>query len=176
MKKITISPKIIITVSLIVCFVIGYFVGREHVKYTLRKTVTEAFRPLSEMDSGDKPKIAGMAIQQEKRDYLQYIQIYDLEYAEYKSLGDLNRRIKGKLKNNGDKTLKKVVIQFTFLDKDMKPIFEDVDEVYIFQDWEFRPIKPNYIAEIYYSGDDVPEEWSGKFEYEIIDITFWKDE
>ena len=178
MKKIAISPKILIIVSLIGCFVIGYFAGREHVKYTLRKSIKEAFKIPPKIDLEDKPKISGTEkakIDQEKRDYLKYIKIYDLEYVEYESLGTKERRIKGKLQNIGNRALEEVIIKFTFLDKDMKPIFEDTDSTIIFKDWKRHPIKPNFITDIYYSGDDVPDEWSGKFEYKIIDIIFWEE-
>ena len=178
MKKIAISPKILIIVSLIGCFVIGYFVGREHVKYTLRKSIKEVFRPSQEINLGDKPKISGAEkakIDQEKRDYIKHIRIYNLEYFEYESLGRIKRGVEGKLQNIGDRSLKEVVINFTFLDKDMKPIFENEDNVFILKDWDKHPIKPNYITDIYYSSDDVPNECSGKFEYKITDIIFWEE-
>ena len=178
MQKLVISLKTIIIVSLIVSFIAGYFVGREHIRYTLTKTLKEAFIPSREIDLEDKPKISGAEkakIEQDKRDYLQYIKIYDLEYYESRTFGTINRRIKGKLQNIGNRPLKEVVINFTFLDKDMKPIFEDIVNGYIFKDMKRHPIKPNYITDIYYSGDDVPDEWSGKFEYKIADIIFWEE-
>lgn len=178
MKKIAISPKIIIAVSLIGCFVIGYFVGREHVKYTLRKSIKEVFRPSQEINLGDKPKISGAEkakIDQEKRDYIKHIRIYNLEYFEYESLARIKRGVEGKLQNIGDRSLKEVVVNFTFLDKEMKPIFEDINKVLIFKGTNRAPIKPNYITDIFYSSNDVPEECSGKFEYKIIDISFWEE-
>lgn len=75
------------------------------------------------------------------------------------------RRHIGKIQNTGERAVDSVRIRVIYFDKNEKPVFE-----------QFVPIgttlKPNFIQEFQFGGIEVPADWSGKVDYEIMEFRF----
>lgn len=75
------------------------------------------------------------------------------------------RRHIGKIQNTGERVIDSVRIRVIYFDKNEKPIFE-----------QFVPInttlKANFIQEFQFGGLEVPADWSGKVDYEIMEFRF----
>jgi hypothetical protein len=174
---------------LIVALVFGYFVGREHVKYQIRKAVESAFSSLSDglnKASGElagegqgKAVTRGDATKAKVEAYLPYLKLSELAAAyEEDPLDGRVAVVRGKLKNTGTKTLTEVEITAYFMDKSGQRIYEEtylpvsVDAISFEGDTE-KPLKPGYIREFGFKAENCPKEWnSGTVECAITAIKF----
>lgn len=127
------------------------------------------------------PAAATVDLAREKLDYIQsHIQIYAIQSRYYESV--LDGKLPGvefKIKNTGDKTLKRIEVTVYFLDAAGKPIAEE--NYYPVSSGTYSgghdPLKPGYIWQIesgkFYSAKAVPSEWSeGKVTVKIANIEF----
>lgn len=79
------------------------------------------------------------------------------------------RRYIGKIQNIGERELAYVRISITYLDKEGKAIFEQFVSV-------SAALKPHFIQEFQFGGLEVPADWSGKVDHEIVEFRFAGDE
>jgi hypothetical protein len=109
----------------------------------------------------------------EKQTYIGKIKITKLKVAK-SFLGGLG--VFGELKNLGNRSLKEVEITIYFLDKNGKPIFEEVHYPVLVSEYSFgdinKPLKLNYTRKFGYSTNDVPSDWAKKVRAKITNIEF----
>lgn len=110
------------------------------------------------------------------------LRLYEFEAKYFDSL--LDGRVPGvtfKIKNEGDRTIKRLTVKVVFFDAADKPIAEElyypVNVGAITMGNEDKPLRPNYIwqqeADSFYMAKMVPSEWSvGKASATITDIDF----
>jgi hypothetical protein len=119
----------------------------------------------------------------EKQTYFNKVVLYDLKAKYYETL--LEGRLPGvefKLKNKGDRTLKKVEVTVYFKDakgtiiaeKEYHPVLKTS---YSLLSRNNKPLKPNYIWQMergkFYKADSVPSEWKeGRVSAKITNIEF----
>ncbi len=117
----------------------------------------------------------------EKQGYIDKVVLYDFEARYYETY--LDKRIPGvefKLKNSGDRTLKKVEVTVYFKAADGSIIAEEDYNPVLVTKYSFgdnKPLKPNYIWQMergkFYKADSVPSEWKeGAASAKITDIEF----
>ncbi len=175
------KQRLTIIAALVVGLVCGYFIGREHVKYELRNAMGEAFSGIAEgmknAFGGEATSKNESASKKEKEDYIQqYLQVYDISSQYQSDFVDKNvPAVFGKIKNNGNRSLRRVEVTAYFLDNQGKTIFENSypavsTGTLMSQD---SPLKPNYIKDFGYKSKGCPSEWSeGKVTVAITDIEF----
>lgn len=117
---------------------------------------------------------------EEKQAYIGNVELYDLKAKYYTTF--LEDRVPGvefKLKNLGDRTLKKVEVTVYFMDETGAIIFEEDYHPVLVTKYSFgdnnKPLKPNYIWQHeqgkFYKADSVPNEWKeGSVSAKITDI------
>ncbi len=118
----------------------------------------------------------------EKLKYIENISLYDIKSGYYDTYLDGKvPGVKFKLKNNGNKSLKKVKVTIYFKDKNGSIIFEEDFHPILVTEYSFlndnKPLKPNYVWSMgrdkFYKVESVPSEWkSGNVEAKITDIEF----
>jgi hypothetical protein len=166
----------------VVALVIGFFVGREEMKYEIASAVTNAFAgvadafsksPLTQASApastADTAKAAADAKKAaEAVEYAKNIQLYDVT-AKYISTYS-NEKLAGvrfKIKNNGQKTIVHLCVRVFYQGEDGKDVSEE-RFCPILADNEFsmgdsKPLRPGYIwqqePERFYTGKNVPAEW-----------------
>lgn len=116
----------------------------------------------------------------------QNLQVYALEAKYFDSM--LDGRVPGvtfKVKNNGARTLHKVVVRVAFQDAEGRSIAEEEYMLVLVSEYSFgdanTPLRPNYIAQqergSFYTAKSVPSEWAtGRATATITDIEFAPDE
>lgn len=112
----------------------------------------------------------------------QSLEIYDFQAKYYDSYGE--GRVPGvtfKVKNNGDRTLKKVKVRVVFQDAAGRPIAEDEFYPVLVSEYSFgtnnTPLRPNYIAQqergMFWAAKSVPSEWEpGRATATVTEIEF----
>jgi hypothetical protein len=115
-----------------------------------------------------------------------HLQVYELEAKYFNSV--LDGRVPGvtfKVKNNGPRTLNKVVVRVVFYDAAGQPIAEEEYTPVLVSSYNFgdsnTPLRPNYISQqdrgSFYTAKSVPTEWqTGRATATITDIEFGPDE
>ena len=118
----------------------------------------------------------------EKQTYIDKVTLYDLEARYYQTY--LEKRVPGvefKLKNTGDRTLKKVKVTVYFKDASGSIIHEEDYLPVLVTEFSFsgenKPLKPGYIWQQkrgkFYKAESVPNEWKeGSVLAGITDIEF----
>jgi hypothetical protein len=128
--------------------------------------------------------LASVAVNQ-KTDYIQrYLELYDAT-AKYED-SVLDGRVPGvdfKIRNNGDRILKKVEVTVYFKDASGKTISEKTFYPVLVTEFgsDNNPLKPGYIWQMetghFYAAKNVPSEWSeGSADFKITDIEFLDSE
>lgn len=118
----------------------------------------------------------------EKQEYLSKVALYDLKAKYYETY--LEKKVPGvefKIENNGDRTLKEVVVTIYFKDAKGTVITEKEYHPILVTKYSFggdnKPLKPNYIWQMergkFYKADSVPTEWKeGSVSANITNIEF----
>jgi hypothetical protein len=162
-----------VVIVLVAGLVIGYFAGREHLKYEMRSAFSSAAEEFSARLSGafgtsdtSEPRVAGEKVeaeedaarkaaeQAERAEQRAYIRdnlaLYDLRSKYYESMVD--GKVPGvefKLKNNGDRALSRVDVTVYFKDESGSVIFEKSYSPVLVSEYSFSgnndPLKPGYI-------------------------------
>ena len=122
-----------------------------------------------------------LKIFEEKQDYIDKISLYELSARYYDTyVDDKVPGVTFKLKNNGDRTLKKVEVTVYFKDENGAIIFEEDYNPVLVSEYSIgdnKPLKPNYIWSMgknkFYKAESVPSEWkAGAVSAKITDIEF----
>jgi hypothetical protein len=182
------SQKIVIIGVLILGLICGYFLGREHIKYEMRSAMEQALagfgkgmRGIWGGDKDSKSMPAGKVVEAQKsKEATEYIQnsmiAYDVSSRYQKDIVDGKvAAVFGKLKNNGNRTLKRVEVTAYFLDGAGNVIFENSFPAVFTGSMMSHdsPLKPNYIKEFGFKAKNCPTEWSeGKVKLAITDAEF----
>lgn len=161
------------------CFVLGYFAGREHLKYEFRSAVEGAFSGVSEI-FGSSTTEQEEQVAPEVLDYMASVKVYAIKARRTsKSFITASRKpmIDGKIRNAGERTLKKIVLRFFFADRAGNIIFEDTGtELYDYNSLmggDVAPLRPGYISEFFHVCKECPSECVAKpARIEIADIEF----
>lgn len=119
---------------------------------------------------------------EEKQAYVKNVVLYDLKAMYYKTyLEEKVPGVKFKLKNKGNRTLKKVEVTVYFKDANGTIIAEEDYHPVLVTEYSFigdnKPLKPNYIWQMergkFYKADSVPSEWKeGAASAKITNIEF----
>jgi len=167
-------------------FLLGYFTGRAHVRYELRRAAQDVFTGLgqgfTQLFDAKATKTTPRTVKAEMgRDEQAYmatgLQLYDVRARYYNDIVDGKVAATfGKIKNVGDKALAKVVVTAYFLDKADAVIFENSYPAVLVGSGivgNGGPLKPNYIREFGFKTKDCPSEWAeGKVKVGITAIEF----
>jgi hypothetical protein len=82
----------------------------------------------------------------------------------------------GEVKNEGDRTLKKVGITIYCLGSDGKPVFEKTFSPVLVTEMSFGgsnlPLKPGYSRPFGVKLDDAPSEWNKKVDVKVTQVEF----
>ena len=186
-------------VAMLLGVIIGYFAGREHLKYEMRTAFESAAEELSEGlssafggDSGqnrvsaepgeDRREDSERRLEAAESAYIdEYVELYDLSARYIDTYSNDNvPGVQFKLRNNGERTLDRVRVVIYFKDaaggiiteEDFLPVAAGV----AFSD-NNTPLRPGYIWQMesgrYYTAERVPSEWSeGSVEAAITEIEF----
>lgn len=118
---------------------------------------------------------------EEKQAYIANVVLYDLAARRYESYLDKNiPGVEFKLRNNGDRTLKRVQVTVYFRDASGAVIAEEDYTPVLVTEFSFgdnKPLRPNYIWQLehgkFYKAESVPTEWEeGSVAAKITDIEF----
>jgi len=187
-------------VAIVVSLAVGYFAGREHLKYEVQTALQSAAENLSQGLSSafggqqdaelEQRASSTLSLQPNEREedsvtamYIaENLQLYDLS-AEYKE-SLLDGRVPGvlfKIRNNGDRSLDRVVVTVFFKDATGSIVAEENYIPVRVSEYSFsgnnNPLKPGYIWQMeqgkFYAAKQVPSEWAtGSVEAEIAEIRF----
>ncbi len=183
---------------LLLGLVIGYFAGREHLKYEMRSALLSAAEGVSESlsstfgggGSNDRRDRSEEAVQAEedkenaiRTAYIdEHLELYDVSAKYMESM--LDGKVPGvlfKLRNSGERSLDKVEVTIYFKDSNGNVIAEEDFLPVLVSKYSFsadsKPLKPGYIWEMergkFYAAKKVPTEWlEGSVEASITDIRF----
>jgi len=167
----------------------GYFAGREHLKYEMRKGITQAVEafgkgveaafggaedPVPAEDSVVDAVVAEAAVDA----YRPYLKLYDVRAGYERDILDGRVPVvRGKIKNEGNKTLTRVEVTAYFLDSSGKRIYEQDFPAVLVSSLSFsdddKPLKPGYIQKFGFKATDCPGEWKpGAVECAITGMRF----
>lgn len=145
---------------------IGYFAGREHLKYEIQSATKDALSGIAGVFSGSslKNKQSKRETDEEAKSYLPSLELYQVRggyrKGELKCLRKPCPAVWGKIKNTGDRSLSRVTVAAYFPDETGNPIFEEtslvVNSSSIFGN--DTPLKPGYIRDFGYVVEDCPSE------------------
>lgn len=150
----------------------------------MEKKYTEALEKYNSAlaaDSSDKEISEKINSINEKLDYFKKVSVYDFSARYYESYFSEEKTagVKFKLKNNGDRELKKVQVTVCFKDNSGLVIHEEAFTPISEHSWTRNSdsLKPNHIWQIeeghYYKADSVPSEWqTGAADIAVTDIEF----
>jgi 2'-5' RNA ligase len=110
----------------------------------------------------------------EKQAYFPNIEVRNVRIGK-STLNDTG--VFGELKNNGDRSLKRVEVTIYYLDKDGKAIFEKDYSPVLVSEYSFglrrdKPLKPNYSQQFGCKLDDAPSDWSGEIRVKVTNLEF----
>lgn len=162
-----------IVIALVAGLLIGYFAGREHLKYEMRSAFSSAAEEFSaglsdafgssdtsenrisgrkaEAEDDAARKAAEQAKRAEQQAYIRdHLTLYDLTSKYYESM--LDGRVPGvefKLKNNGERALSRVEVTVYFKDSGGSVIFDKSYSPVLVSEYSYSgkndPLKPGYI-------------------------------
>ncbi len=194
--KIVMNRSAGIVVAVLLGLVVGYFAGREHVKYEMRTALSSAaeqfaqglsnaFGGKSEDESERTEQKTKTATAESDPAIATYIanslELYDLS-ADYKeSYSGTVPGVTFKIKNVGDRSLDKVEVTIYFKDSSGNTIAEEDYHPVLVSNYSMSgnntPLKPGYIWQMernkFYSAKQVPSEWKeGSIDAAITEIRF----
>lgn len=132
------------------------------------------------LEPSNKEILSKKSIVEDKVNYIQNIAVYDFVSKYYEQFfGEKEAGVVFKIKNNGNKELKKVQLTVYFKDNSGNIIFEDNFTPISEYSWNDngKSLKPNHIWQMerghYYQADNVPSEWKeGSAEIKVTNIEF----
>lgn len=171
----------IFVITILLSLSVGFYFGISYKNYQIRKNLNKITEALfnDEMKENKEIKKSTVLSDEEKNNYISKIDIsvnikeYNSAFSQDNRFNGKARSLKGIIKNNGDKDVKKAELLIIFLDKNGDPIYEDTyNPLYNTDQFKSIILKPNYINEFGFSTDGVPVEWSGQIQYQINDIEY----
>ena len=183
-------------VAVLVGLLIGYFAGREHLKYEMRSAFESAAEGLSDSlssafgNDSDRKRLSEETDENSEAEELENIakaayiddnlELYEV-LAKYVNISS-DEQVPGvrfKLRNNGERSLDRVEVTFYFKDENGNIISEkDFLPVSVNKySSDSKPLRPGYIWQMqqdrWKGADEVPSEWKeGSIETSITDIRF----
>ncbi len=184
-------------VAALLGILIGYFAGREHLKYEMRSAFESAAEGISESlslafggnaETDHEQKESGGKRQQDREDpakaaYIaEHLELYDVS-AEYKD-SRFDGTVPGvtfKIRNDGERSLDNVEVTIYFKNERGNVISEEDYNPVLVTKYSFsgdkKPLKPGYIWQMeqgkFYTAKQVPSEWKeGSIDASITDIRF----
>ncbi|MEL6215653.1 MAG: hypothetical protein AAFQ99_08255 [Pseudomonadota bacterium] len=173
---------------------IGYFGGREHLKYEMRSAIRNATEQFSSaFQSDSKPPSAsariaasaredgGAAEAKAEADYIDAsLALYDLSAKYIETYSGTKPGVLFKLRNDGQQTLDRVEVTVYFKDATGAVIAEeDFNPVLVtkYTTSDGKPLRPGYIWQMesgkFYTAKNVPSEWQeGSIEAAITNVRF----
>ncbi len=138
------------------------------------------YNEILNLDSSNNEILSKKNTIEEKLNYLPNVVVYDFVSKYYEQyFGGKNAGVVFKIKNNGNKELKRIQLKVFFKDNTGKIIHEDTFTPISEYSWNdnAKSLKPNHIWQMekghYYGAESVPNEWKeGSAEIKIIDIDF----
>lgn len=186
-------------VAVLFGILLGYFAGREHVKYEMRSAIESAAEGISESLSAafggnsepnrERQKRSGDGRQEREGDdpakaaYIdEHLELYDVS-AEFKdSMFDGTvPAVIFKIRNGGERSLDKVEVTVYFKDGHGNVIAEEDYSPVLVTRYSVsggnKPLRPGYIWQMeqgkFYAAKQVPSEWKeGSIDASITDIRF----
>ncbi len=175
-----------VVVSLL-AFGIGYLAGREHLKYELRKGVTQAveafreglgaaFGEAEESVTAEEAVVDAVAARAVVDAYRPYLKLYDVRAGHERDILDGRVAVvRGKLKNEGNRALTRVEVIAYFLDSAGNRIYEQDYPAVLAGSWstDEKLLKPGYVRNFGFKAKGCPSEWkAGAVECAITQIEF----
>lgn len=173
---------------------VGYFGGREHLKYEMRSAIRDATEQFSSaFQSDSKPASAGTrtsaspggggsaAEAKAEADYIDTnLALYDLSAKYIETYSGTKPGVLFKLRNDGQQTLDRVEVTVYFKNAAGAVIAEeDFNPVLVtkYTASDGKPLRPGYIWQMesgkFYTAKNVPSEWQeGSVEAAITDVRF----
>jgi hypothetical protein len=169
--------------ALAIGLVVGYFAGREHVKYQMRTALTDAAQAFAEGfgkslgGATSAPSVSSamasttVATREEDgkkraRDYAESLEIYDFTAAYHDTYEGRVPGVNFKMRNKGDKTLNEVKVVVYFKDEVGNTIAEEDFFPVLTGGFSLEnkgPLKPGYVWQQernhFYVAKRVPSEW-----------------
>jgi hypothetical protein len=152
---------------------LGFFVGvgsglwHKSAKTTVALTPASKTGAIATKNDTKPPGDAAVAA------YISKLSIKNVRVAK-SYLGDIG--VFGEVKNNGDRTLKKVELTIYCLDGAGKPIFEKQYHPVLVSDMSFgndnQPLKPGYSRQFGVKMSDAPSDWTQKVDVKVASIVF----
>lgn len=185
-----------IVVAVLLGLVVGYFAGREHLKYEMRTALTSAAEGFSEGlsnafggsskdDSEETEKNSKTATAEIDPAVAAYIaenlELYDVSADYKKSYSGTVAGVNFKIKNAGERSLDRVEVTVYFKDASGNTIAEEDYHPVLVSEYSIsgdnKPLKPGYIWQMeknkFYSAEQVPSEWKeGSIDASITEIRF----
>ncbi|MFQ5663697.1 MAG: hypothetical protein ACE5HL_07690 [Terriglobia bacterium] len=156
-----------------VSLVVGYFAGREHVKYEIRSAMQDALSGVSGILGGAREVGSEAALQREEQQkqrrqeveaYRPFVELYDVgggyRKGKLKCWDRPCPAVWGKARNRGNRTLEEVKVTAYFPDKEGNVIFEKEFHPVLVTSLgsDGGPLKPGYIREFGYVVEECPSE------------------
>lgn len=185
-------------IALIIGLTLGYFAGREHIKYELRSAFQSAATDMSDglkqafggandtsspVVRADEPPARTEPDKSAEREYMSNnLELYDLSAKYMDSV--LDGKVPGvlfKIRNTGDRSLDNVEVTVYFKDAQGNTIAEKDFNPVLVTEYAYgrdnKPLKPGYIWQMekgkFYSAKSVPSEWrEGSIEAIVTDLSF----
>jgi hypothetical protein len=153
----------------IVGLVLGYYLGREHLKHEMAKALTGIVSAVVEPFGGNvrNSDRKSDAMRKTRDAYAKTnLTLYDI--------GLSNSRVSGKIKNAGDRTINRLEVTAYLLDDSGKAMAEkSYPVISAFLLSGDGPLRPNYIRNFEFPITSAPSEWkNGKANFAITDIEF----
>ncbi|OCZ49730.1 FxLYD domain-containing protein [Dehalobacter sp. TeCB1] len=139
-------------------------------KYTSTQSNSSSQSNQQNITQNDLENIAKIA-KANAESYKQYLSIHDIKINDYTDTGG-DIYVEGYIKNNGDKTIKHILVTVYYLDKNGEAISED-SSLSTVEDNSDSLIKPNYESSfIFEVPEGIKKSWDKKVKVEIIGIEF----
>ncbi|MGI9271756.1 MAG: hypothetical protein ACR2QT_08280 [Woeseiaceae bacterium] len=185
-------------VAVLLSLAIGYFAGREHLKYEMRTALTSAaeefsagltnaFGGTSEVDSEKSERKTKTTASETDPDTAAYIanglELYEVSSGLKKTYSGTVPGVNFKIKNVGDRSLDRVEVTVYFKDANGNTIAEEDYHPVLVSEYSRSgnntPLKPGYIWQMennkFYTAKQVPSEWKeGSINAAITEIRFSK--
>jgi hypothetical protein len=179
MRGKSMKPQLVI--GLLVGLIVGYFAGREHIKYEKKRAAplagTSSRQTFSNVfSSGETIEGEGKGLEKQAIEYANSFLIFTNVTVRLKDRYRVGKVpwISGEIKNTGDKIIKRVRAVAFYLDENDAPVFEnDFLPVFYSMMGDHGPLKPNDSCKFIESPEKYPPGWKeGSIKIVIKEIQF----